>query len=89
MCVLFLNEGEYQGKETHPKNHPPNRKKSLHKQLSELFVQTFFPLPFKFKQEARRRGVWANCLRKLLSVGLVGVGGSLGWVSFPWEFVAS
>ena len=73
----FLKRRKSTPKTTHP------NKKSLRKQFSGLFVQTVLPLSFQLNKRHAER-VWANCLRKLFSVGFIGVGGFLGWLFLPW-----
>ena len=53
------------------KTHP--NKNNLRKQFSGLFVQTVRPLSFKLNKRHAERA-WVNCLRKLFSVGFIGVG---------------
>ena len=74
-------ERKIKGRKPTPKTTHPN-KKSLRKQFSGLFVQTVLPLSFKLNKRHAER-VWANCLRKLVSAGFIGVGGFLGWVFLP------
>ena len=75
-----LGRRYFKGRKPTPKTTHPNRK-SLRKQFSELFVQLILPLSFEFNRRDAER-VWANCLRKLVSFGFIGVGGFLGWASF-------
>ena len=42
------------------------------------------PLSFRLNKRHAER-VWANCLRKLFSVGFIGVGGFFGWICLPWK----
>ena len=48
-------------------------------------MQTVLPLSFQLNKRYAER-VWANCFRKLFSVGFIGVGGFLGWVVFGVGF---
>ena len=69
---------KFKGKQPTPKTTHPN-KKSLRKQFSGLFVQTVLSISSKLNKRHAER-VWANCLRRLFSVGFIGVGGFWGWV---------
>ena len=49
----------------------------LSKQFLGLFVQTVLPPSSKLNKRHAER-VWANCLRKLFSIGFIGAGGFFG-----------
>ena len=51
-------------------------------------MQTVFPLSFELNRRHAER-VWENCLRKLLSVGFIGVGHFLGVGFFPLKSLLS